>query len=67
MADFSELHPEDVKARIRIAYGSTYNFERHHGLPFKSVSDVLRARSNARVGQLVNAFLQGELPSQKDA
>lgn len=64
MEEFGGLHREEVKARIRMAYGSTLKFERDHGLPVRSVADVLRGRPNERVSQAMNAFLQGKLPPQ---
>ncbi len=36
------LHPEEIKARIRIKCGSLVAFERKAGLPAGSVRDALR-------------------------
>lgn len=54
---YGGLHVEEVKARIRIAFGTLFAFEDHHGLPRKSVSDVLRGKSNARAVGLIEDFL----------
>jgi lambda repressor-like predicted transcriptional regulator len=53
----TDLHPELVKARIRMAHGSLLAFEQAHGLPPYSVRDVLRGRSVRRTGQAVAGFL----------
>lgn len=51
------LHPEDIKAVLRKAHGSVAAFERHNNLPEKSVSDLLRGRTNFRVEKAVTAEL----------
>ncbi len=54
-------NPEYVKAEIRTRFGSVFEFERQHGLPRKSVSDVLRGRANARVKSLITEILESDL------
>ena len=61
MVSYRDLHKEDVKARIRIAYGELTEFERQLGLPKNTVSDTLRGRPNATVGTIIDQFLNGEL------
>lgn len=51
------LHPELVKARIRIAHGSVAAFEKANDLPARSVRDVLRGRPNRRVVEALARFL----------
>lgn len=36
------LHPEEIKAKLRIAFGSLARFERQHRLPANSVAAALR-------------------------
>jgi lambda repressor-like predicted transcriptional regulator len=50
-------HPELIKAKIRMAYGSVAAFELANGLPRSSVRDVLRGRSVRRVAEAVATFL----------
>lgn len=47
------MHREDVKAELRKRFGSVAAFERQHGLPLKSVTDLLRGQSSARVERAV--------------
>lgn len=47
------LHPEEIKARIRMRHGSTFAFERKLGLPHKSVVDVLRGRAVAQTAEAI--------------
>lgn len=44
---------EIIKAKLRIRYGSLLRFEREKGLPYQSVTDVLRGRSNRRVAAAI--------------
>lgn len=48
---------EDIKAALRKGFGSVFAFEIAHGLPTKSVSDVLRGRPNKRVSDAIRGFL----------
>lgn len=52
------LHPEDIKARIRIKYDTLLKFERQHGLPPNSTVDVLRGRTvgNETVSAIASAL-----------
>jgi len=54
MASHTNIHPEDVKALIRKRFGSLQAFERARGLPFRSVSDLLRGKTSQRVAAAVN-------------
>lgn len=51
------LHPELIKARIRIAHGSVAAFELANGLPRRSVRDVLRGRTIRRAADAVAKFV----------
>ena len=51
------LHPELIKARIRMAHGSVAKFEQASGLPRRSVRDVLRGRINRRAADSLAKFL----------
>lgn len=51
------LHPEMIKARIRIAHGSVAAFELVNGLPRRSVRDVLRGRTIRRAADAVAKFV----------
>jgi hypothetical protein len=53
----AEMHPEDVKAALRKRFGSVAKFERLRSLPEKSVADLLRGRTSARVEEAVEAAL----------
>lgn len=53
-------NPEFVKARLRTRFGSVFAFEDAHGLPRKSVSDVLRGRSNRKVIDTISTVLGNE-------
>jgi lambda repressor-like predicted transcriptional regulator len=55
---YTDRHPEDVKAILRKRFVSLNNFERTHGLPIDSVSDLLRGRRSARVAAAVDAAIQ---------
>lgn len=54
---YVDRHPEDVKAAIRKRFASLNNFERAHGLPRHSVSDLLRGKKSARVAAAVDKLL----------
>ena len=58
----AEMHREDVKSELRKRFGSVAAFERQHGLPVKSVTDLLRGYPSKRVETaVVNAiFPQSE-------
>lgn len=47
------MHREDIKAAIRKRFGTVAAFEQANGLPAKSVNDVLRGRTNARVAKAI--------------
>jgi len=51
------MHPELIKARIRMAHGSVAAFESKKGLPHRSVRDVLRGRSVRRAADALAEFL----------
>lgn len=51
------IHREDVKAAIRKRFGSARRFERAHGLPKNSVSDLLRGKRSKRVEDAINSAL----------
>lgn len=53
------MHPEDIKAALRKRARSIAAFERDHGLPKKSVSDVLRGRKSARVINAIEKAISG--------
>ncbi len=47
------LHPERIKAELRIKYGSVEAFERLKKLPRHSVIDVLRGRTVRRTADAI--------------
>ncbi len=51
------MHKEDVKAAIRKRFRSVRAFEAAHGLPDRSVSDLLRGRRSRRVEEAVLTLL----------
>lgn len=53
----ANMHPEDVKAGLRKRFGSVAAFEAVRNLPTKSVSDVLRGRTSARVSLAIEEAL----------
>lgn len=53
----SKMHPEDVKAAIRKRFATVSAFERHFGLPPKSVTDLLRGRASERVSKAINSVI----------
>ena len=60
----STTHPEDIKAALRKRYKSVASFERQHGLPPKSVSDLLRGRKSARVMEAVQSGISDSRKSE---
>ncbi|QPT08616.1 hypothetical protein [Sphingomonas paucimobilis] len=62
----TELHREDVKSVLRKKHGSVAAFERANNLPEKSVNDVLRGRSSARVTKAIENELNEQTPSQSE-
>lgn len=63
----ARLHPEDVKAEIRKKFGAVAAFERQKGLPEKSVNDVLRGRTSARVRQAIEQVIGQSLIQSEDS
>lgn len=53
------MHREDIKAAIRKAFGTLSAFERANDLPSKSVNDVLRGRTSARVQRAIDNLVEG--------
>jgi len=53
----SRMHPEDIKAAIRKRFISVSAFERRYNLPAKSVHDLLRGRSSARVEEAIKSVI----------
>jgi lambda repressor-like predicted transcriptional regulator len=51
------VHPERIKAEIRIRYGSIDAFERLKKLPRHSVNDVLRGRTVRRAADAIASEL----------
>ncbi|WCT75443.1 hypothetical protein PQ455_10545 [Sphingomonas naphthae] len=51
------MHREDVKAGLRKRFGTIAAFERARSLPPKSVNDVLRGSTNARVTEAIEKAL----------
>lgn len=47
------MHKEEVKARLRMRYGTLIAFERARSLPARSVKDVLRGRSVRRTAEAI--------------
>lgn len=62
----TEMHPEDVKAELRKRFRSVAAFERAHGLPEKSVTDVLRGQKSKRVSDAVEAAIKVPVPTQSE-
>jgi lambda repressor-like predicted transcriptional regulator len=60
---YADFHPEDVKAAIRKRFGSLAKFEREHGLPAESVSNLLRGFKSRRVASVVDAVIAIEAAS----
>ena len=57
MGSLTQMHKEDVKAALRKRHGSVAAFERAQGLPEKSVTDLLRGYTSARVRKAVEAAI----------
>lgn len=53
MGALTRMHKEDVKASLRKQFGSVAAFERTRNLPEKSVTDLLRGYTSARVRKAV--------------
>lgn len=60
---YTDFHTEDVKAAIRKRFGSLAKFEREHGLPVESVTNLLRGQKSARVAAVVDAVIAIEAAS----
>jgi lambda repressor-like predicted transcriptional regulator len=60
---YTDFHPEDVKAAIRKRFGSLAKFEREHGLPVESVTNLLRGQTSRRVAAVVDAVIAIEAAS----
>jgi len=52
------MHPELVKAELRIRFGTVRAFEIAFGLATNSVRDVLRGRSARKTAQAISDSLQ---------
>jgi lambda repressor-like predicted transcriptional regulator len=48
------LHPEEIKAAIRMRFGSLRAFEEAKGLPDQSTRDVLRGRAVRRTALAIS-------------
>lgn len=48
-----KLHPQEIKARLQIKFGSMTAFERLNGLPAGSAFDVLRGRVSRKTMQAI--------------
>lgn len=60
------MHPEDIKAEIRKRFRSVAEFERTHGLPAKSVTDLMRGYKSARVAEAIEAAIKTPIPGQSE-
>lgn len=60
---YTDFHPEDVKAAIRKRFKSLAKFEREHGLPEESVTNLLRGLKSKRVAAVVDAVIAMEASS----
>jgi lambda repressor-like predicted transcriptional regulator len=60
----TDLHKEDIMAGLRKRFGTVKAFEREHGLPAKSVHDLLRGRQSKRVAKAIEDALSKPLPPQ---
>lgn len=47
------LHPEEIRAKLRMKFGTLGEFERARKLPARSVTDVLRGRSVKRTEKAI--------------
>ncbi len=66
MVSWTDLDPEEIKAKVRMAYGSGREFEVLNGLPAHSFHDTLRGRPNAAVQEVIIDFLNGRLTPPKE-
>ena len=57
MTTTETVHPEDVKAAIRKAFGSLAAFEAAHGLAARSVTDVLRGKTSSRTADAIATLI----------
>lgn len=62
-----QMDREDVKAELRKRFGTIGLFEAEHGLPKKSVSDLLRGRASQRVSDAVESALSKPLSQFRDS
>jgi lambda repressor-like predicted transcriptional regulator len=53
LAMLPPLHPEDIKAPLRIRYGTVGKFEKLAGLPPRSVSQVLYGKAIERAAEAI--------------
>lgn len=64
------MHPEIIRADIRIKYGTLTEFELKHNLPPRSVSDVLYGKSRPKVARAIAKALGKDLdiifPGQRE-
>ncbi|MDX1966578.1 MAG: helix-turn-helix domain-containing protein, partial [Planctomycetaceae bacterium] len=61
VAVLRKIHPEDIKAALRKRFKSVAAFERAHGLPRGSVTDLFRGQTSHRVANCVVAALPNDL------
>lgn len=47
------LHREEIKAQLRMKYGTIESFEQARNLPARSVKDVLRGRAVRRTAEAI--------------
>lgn len=55
------MHPELIKAEIRMKYGSLSNFSREYGLHRQAIADLLQGRSRPKAARLVAKALGKDL------
>ena len=51
------LHREEVKARLRMKYGTLGKFEQEQGLPPRSVNDIFQGKTARRTAEAVASEL----------
>lgn len=51
------LHREEIKAQLRMKYGTVEAFEQAKNLPARSVKDVLRGRAVRRTAEAISEEL----------
>jgi lambda repressor-like predicted transcriptional regulator len=70
MLTTTTLHREEIKAQLRMKYGTIEAFEHARGLPSRSVKDVLRGRAVRRtaeaIAQELDVPLQAVSPLYED-